>query len=690
MTRQQLETLIKKASNTMRSDDNTKLVTKYIEHLSWLLFLKVHEAIEDEKELLDPSYQRIISGDFRWSQWTNKDWRADELITFVNDDLIPHLRDLNSSKAGSLIATLFAGVTTVMKSGFGLKEVIATVDQIDFHAPQDVHTFSVVYEALLARLGRDAGWSGEFYTPRPIVRLMVAEVRPTLGERVYDPAAGSAGFLAEAFEHLRPRERTLADHALLREQTFFGQESGELPYLLGTMNLILHGVTLPNIVRRNTLEEDIRAIPPDRRYDVILTNPPFGGRENPQIQQNFPSRSAATEVLFLQHVMAFLAPRGRAAIVVPDGILFREESTFYQVRRRLVDDFNLSAVVRLPPGVFPYATATRTNLLFFSKASPTSSVRYYRVPPRPGTAAFGKTRPIDDEDLVGALAWIRDGEADENAWEVSLDEIKATNYDLDLMPPDEAKELDPDVLSTRVHSFADVAVHIASVIEPLRAISTAADAYRFSRVTKLQPFIEERGERGSSNKPERFIGVTNNGGLAPFKGDVAKDTKRYRRVEVGDFVYNPMRVNVGSIGLCRSEDEAGHASPDYFVFRVKPDAPFSSDYLLLYLQSPMGRHQIDRNAQGSVRARLYYKNLCDVKVPVPEERSAWDQVVAAWRVLVEMPQQAQTPLTSLLEGLFRWAPELDEMIQTPAPEDASAGLATGLAEQALAPARAGG
>jgi type I restriction enzyme M protein len=666
MTSRELENLIKKASDAMRSDDNTKLVTKYIEHLSWLLFLKVHEALEDEKEILDTSYERVISGEFRWSKWTSKDWRAEDLIAFINDDLFPYLRSLDSSKEGRLIATLFAGVTTVMKSGFGLKNVITIVDRIDFHAPDDVHTFSVVYEALLSRLGSGAGWSGEFYTPRPIVQLMVAGVGPKLGERVYDPAAGSAGFLAEAFEHMRQQEKTLDDHALLGEQTFFGRESGELPFLLGTMNLVLHGVSVPNIVRRNTLEEDIRAVPRDQRYDVILTNPPFGGRENPQIQQNFPARSAATELLFLQHVMAFLAPNGRAGIVVPNGILFREDGAFQHVRRRLIDDFNLTGVVRLPPGVFPYATATRTSLLFFAKESTTSTIRYYRVPVRPGTTGFGKSQPIANEDLAGALAWIRDGEANENAWEVSVEEIKATNYDLDLMPPDEAKELAPTVLKGRISEFADVASEIAALIEPLKAIDTGPDTYRFSRVTRLGPFIEERGARADSKTPERFVGVTNTGGVAPFKGAAAKDTTRYRCVEVNDFVYNPMRINVGSIGLCRTDGEAGYASPDYFVFRVKPDAPIGSDYLLLYLQSPMGRHQIERNTQGSVRARLYYDNLCDVKVPIPENREAWDQLVRAWRVLTEIPQLARPPITSALEGLFRWAPEIDESILAPA------------------------
>lgn len=646
----------------MRADDNTKLVTKYIEHLSWLLFLKVHEAIEDEQELLDPSYERIVTGDHRWSRWTTVDWRAEELIEFINTDLLLYLRDLNSTPAGKLIATLFAGVTTVMKSGFGLKEVIGIVNKIDFGAPQDVHTFSVVYEALLGRLGRDAGWSGEFYTPRPIVRLMVETVKPQLGERVYDPASGSAGFLAESFEYMRRGERTLDDYAKLREQTFHGQESGELPFLLGTMNLILHGITLPNIIRRNTLEEDIRGIAPTRQFQVILTNPPFGGRENPQIQQNFPSKSAATEVLFLQHVMAFLAPGGRAAIVVPDGILFREETAFYQVRRGLVEDFQLRAVIRLPPGVFPYATATRTNLLFMQRSGSTDVVRYYRVPVPAGSSGFGKSRPISGDDLAGALAWIRDGNPDENSWEVSVDEIRKSNYDLDLMPPDEANVLDNTILDDRIGSFARQAKELIDLLAPVSDVPTHAEAYAFHRVAKLGQFVELRGNRPKGEIPSRFVGVTNSGGVGPFKGGVAKDTSRYRRVQVGDFVYNPMRINVGSVGLCRNEDQSGYASPDYVVFRLKSNAPMSSEYLLLYLQSHMGRHQIERNAQGSVRSRLYFDNLCDMKVPVPTNPEAWNHLVLAWRAFVQIGQLLSPSLTSVLEGLFRWSPDIDETL----------------------------
>jgi type I restriction enzyme M protein len=658
VTRQELEALIKKASDRLRADDNTKLVTKYIEHLSWLLFLKVHEALEDEQEMLDPDYKRIITGKYRWSKWTSNKWRADELITFVNAKLFPHLRALDRTRAGRLIATLFSGVTTVMKSGFGLKEVIGIVDKIDFHAPQDAHTFSVVYESLLARLGRDASWSGEFYTPRPIVRFMVRVVAPKLGERVYDPAAGSAGFLAEAFEHMRAHERTLEDYERLRTATFFGQESGELPFLLATMNMILHGVTVPNLVRRNTLEEDIRGISPDRQYDVILTNPPFGGRENPQIQQNFPAKSSATEVLFLQHVMAFLKAGGRVGIVVPDGVLFRADGGFAHVRSRLVDDFNVTAIVRLPLGAFPFAPDTRTNLLFFSKQPVEGTIRYYQVKPPPGKRAFTKTRSVTDEVLAGALAWVVDGIPDAHSWEVSREGIRAANYDLDLQPPEVTERLDPKLVSARVEGFSDQAQAFARLIVRLLDAANRAERYRLNGVAELGAFIEERGPRSGDDKPERFIGVSNAGGLVRFKGAVARDTSRYRRVEPGDFVYNPMRINVGSIALCCTDVEAGHASPDYVVFCLKPDAPFSPEYLLRYLQSSIGLRQIQRNAQGTIRSRLYFNNLCHVQVPVPAEPDDWNELLSAIdqvrRPLVELPELGTQALNGLLDSLFLW------------------------------------
>jgi type I restriction enzyme M protein len=657
MTRQELDALIKKASDLMRSDDNTKLVTKYIEQLSWLLFLKVHEAMEEERHLLDPTYAPLIDSTHKWSAWAHRKWRPDDLIAFVNTDLLPYLRGLNTTPAGKLIATLFQGITTVMKSGVGLQEVCAVVDKIDFHSPQDIHTFSVVYESLLAKLGRDASWSGEHYTPRPIVRFVVQVVDPKLGERIYDPAAGSAGFLAESFEHMRKGERTVADYEVLRNSSFYGQESGELPFLLGTMNMILHGVSNPNIKRINTLEEDIRSIPPARQYEVVLTNPPFGGRENSQIQQNFPLPSGATELLFLQHLMAYLKKGGRAGVVIPDGILFRDDSSsFVQLRKRLVDEFRISAIVRLPLGAFPFAPDTRTNLIFFSKAPRGAVIRYYQLMPPPGKRNFTKTRPITDELLAPALAWVMQGIHSENAWEVKVEDLRRENYDLDLLPPEVAKRLDPTLVAARVREFTSKAAELAELTTALGRDVSDPEPYRIARMAKLGEFIEERGNRAKGEKPTRFIGVSNKGGLVPFKGAVGKSTARYPKVEVGDFVYNPMRVNVGSIALCRSEAETGFASAEYVVFRVHDAAPFSSQYLLAYLQSSIGLRQIDRNAQGTIRSRLYFENLAAINVPIPHSQQNWIELLStlerARRLLHEMPSVGPEAVSSVVDSLF--------------------------------------
>jgi type I restriction enzyme M protein len=424
------------------------------------------------------------------------------------------------------------------------------------------------------------------------------------------------------------------------------------------MNMILHGVSLPNLIRRNTLEEDIRGVAPDRQYDVILTNPPFGGRENPQIQQNFPAKSSATEVLFLQHVMAFLKPGGRAGIVIPDGILFRDDGAFAHIRRRIVDDFNISAIVRLPLGAFPFAPDTRTNLLFFSKEPSKGSIRYYQVKPPAGKRAFTKTRPITDEVLAGALAYVVEGVPDAHSWEVSVEDVRAANYDLDLLPPEVLEELDPKLVSARIETLSDQALALSTLIGKLLDAAHRPECYRLDGVVRLGDFIEERGPRSGDDKPERFVGVSNKGGLVRFKGAVARNTGRYRRIDPGDFVYNPMRVNVGSIALCRTDADTGHASPDYVVFRLKPEAPFGPEYLLRYLQSSIGLRQIQRNAQGTIRSRLYFDNLCHVQIPVPAHPSEWNDLLSAVdevrRLILTLPELGSQALNGLLDSLFLW------------------------------------
>jgi type I restriction enzyme M protein len=360
---------------------------------------------------------------------------GDKLSKWVTEQLLPHLRGLGGSPQAEHIAQMFGGITTVMKSGHSPAEVIAIVDTIDFHAVENHHALSVIYEMLLAQTA-DAGWSGEFYTPRPVVEFMVEMVSPKLGETIYDPCSGSCGFLVSAAELLRPQVATSADEETFTRRSIYGQEAGELAFFVGTMNLMLHGIDDPQTVRRNTLEQDIRNIAPSAQHDVILTNPPFGGTENPQVQQNFPARSAATELLFLQHCMAKLADGGRCALVVPDGILYRTNQAYSTVRRRLLTDFAVRAVVRLPTGSFPAAADTRTNLLFFERCTEQpSTIRYYQVLPPHGKRSYSKLDPLLPETLEKARDWLRDVIPEECSWEVSIEDVKQGGYALDIPWP---------------------------------------------------------------------------------------------------------------------------------------------------------------------------------------------------------------------------------------------------------------
>ena len=535
MTLQELQAKIKAASDKMRADDNTKNALRYLEQLTWLLFLRQWDAIEDEREMIASvdgrTYSRVIDGDYRWSKWTAAKRTGDDLISWVTGDLLPHLRGLSGTPQAEQIARLFESVTTVMKSGYSLAEVVGIVDNIDFHAVENHHAMSVIYETLLAQTA-DAGWSGEFYTPRPIVEFMVDVVDPKLNETVYDPCSGSSGFLVSAAEHLRPQVKTSTDEETFARKSIFGQEAGDLAFVVGTMNLMLHGIDDPQTVRRNTLEQDVRNIPPSDQHKVILTNPPFGGSENPQVQQNFPARSAATELLFLQHCMAKLADGGRCAIVVPDGILYRAQSAYGTVRRRLLTEFAVTAVVRLPLGAFPAAADTRTNLLFFERGiEQPETIRYYQLLPPAGKRAYSKLNPIVPATLDGARDWVQKGIADEFSWEVSVDDIKQAGYALDIPWAGGAPTGDGSDAPERLGELSDRSNTIREIAAELLGFAESIDQFTTTEAKPLAGWVQERGVKAGDAQPGTFVGVSNDGGLGPFKGKPSDDTSRYRRLK---------------------------------------------------------------------------------------------------------------------------------------------------------------
>ncbi|QUV83482.1 SAM-dependent DNA methyltransferase [Chloracidobacterium sp. D] len=459
-TREALANEIWRACDILRRDNNCGGIMEYIEHLSWLLFLRFLDAQEEEWEtqaqLAGHPYTRILDGDLRWSEWATKDWPADRLLEFVHGRLIPYLQSLGGDSLRETIRSVFAERNVIVcASGYNLKEVLAIINGIDFHSQDDIFIVSQVYEELLRRLGSENRLAGEFYTPRSVVRFMVEVVDPKIGETVYDPACGTCGFLVQSYLWMKQYERTLDDHRTLQEHTFFGQEKKPIPALLGLMNMVLHGVTAPRVVRRNTLEENIRSV--TERFDMVLTNPPFGGTEGRHIQANFPIQATATELLFLQHIMKKLKPRdgmkklkprdgARCGMVVPEGTLFRG-GAFAEVKRNLLDQFNLHTVVSLPPGTFAPYSDVKTALIFFERPGPTREIWYYELPLPEGLKKFSKGSPIQDEHFKEARelykAWdaYRKGQGpceaclSERSWIVPVKEIRARGYDLTARNP---------------------------------------------------------------------------------------------------------------------------------------------------------------------------------------------------------------------------------------------------------------
>jgi type I restriction enzyme M protein len=452
-TRASLANDIWRACDILRRDNNCGGVMEYVEHLAWLLFLRFLDAQEEvwetEAALDSRPYQRILDGDLRWSSWARKDWDADELLRFVHGTLIPTLQSLSGDPLRETIQGVFTERNVVVAaSGYNLKEVIAIVDGIDFHSEDDIFTVSHVYEDLLQRLGNENRLAGEFYTPRPVIRFVVGIVAPLIDETVYDPACGSCGFLAQAYERMRGQAQRVEEWRTLQEHTFYGQEKKAVPALLGTLNMVLHGVTAPKIRRVNTLEESVLGAVSDR-YDVVLTNPPFGGTEGRHIQANFPVRSNATELLFVQHIMKKLKARdsARCGMVVPEGTLFRG-GAFAEVKKQLLEQFDLHTVVSLPPGTFAPYSDVKTALIFFERPGPTEAVWYYEMALPEWLKKFSKSSPIQDEHFCEAqelwAAWDTyrrsEGPRPEptgNSWIMPADEIRERDYDLSARNPNQ-------------------------------------------------------------------------------------------------------------------------------------------------------------------------------------------------------------------------------------------------------------
>lgn len=436
----------------MRKDAGLNGDLDRIPQLAWLLFLKAFDGLETEREILEEDYRPSIEAPYRWRDWAADpiDGRTgDDLLKFVNDELFPYLRDLTGGSdldQRDVLATVFKETHNRMISGYLLRDVVDQVNRIDFTSSEDIHTMALLYESMLREMRDAAGDSGEFYTPRPVIRFMVQMIDPALGETILDPACGTGGFLVEALEHIEPKVSTVAQRAALSEN-LRGIEKKPLPYLLGMMNLVLHGLTRPNLQRGNALSRPLTEIKRSDKVNVILTNPPFGGEEEKSVLSNFPAgmQTAETAWLFMQLVLRLLADGGRCAIVVPNGVLF-EEGIGARIKERLLSTCNLHTIVRLGDGVFEPYTPIPSNLLFFDKTGPTEDIWYYDIPTPEGRRKYSKTRPMRFEEFRDCAEWwggrnrIERVET-QRAWRAFVADIATTGWNLDLRNPNRSDDL---------------------------------------------------------------------------------------------------------------------------------------------------------------------------------------------------------------------------------------------------------
>ena len=436
--------VIKSIRDIFRKDPGLSGDAQRIEQLGWMIFLKLFDDKDQEKELLDLVYKSPIPSHLQWRNLAADDEgiTGDSLILFVNNELFPQLKNLPvtaDNRLGVIIRNIFDGTNNYMKSGTTFRQAINKLNEIDFNSSKEHHVFNAIYEDILQGLATKKD-TGEFYTPRAVTQFIVDMVNPQLGEKIIDPACGTAGFLVCAIDHLGTQVKNIADRKVLQE-TILGTELKPLPYMLSVVNLITHDIEVPQIENMDALSRELTSIKQSDRVDIIVANPPFGGVVGDGMETNFPLnyRTKESADLFLILFIQMLKDGGRAGIVLPDGSL-TGEGVKARVREKLLTDCNVHTIIRLPQSVFaPYATVN-TNLIFFQKGKPTKEIWYYEHTLPEGQKAYNKTRPIRIEEFDNIKTWWTNRTESEVSWKVSIDTVKERGFDLDIKNPNKVVE----------------------------------------------------------------------------------------------------------------------------------------------------------------------------------------------------------------------------------------------------------
>lgn len=460
----------------------------YTEQTSWLLFLKYLDDLEQDKaieaKLEGKKYSFILEEPYRWETWAapkgkdgqidhNKALVGDDLTKFVNQKLFPYLHGFTQKATGPntieyKIGQIFGEIKNKIQSGYNLREIIDQIDELRFRSSIEKHELSHLYEAKIKNMGNAGRNGGEYYTPRPLIRAIVYVVQPKLGESIYDGALGSAGFHCETFDYMKKTypNRTVAQDRFLQTRTFYGKEKKSLAFVIGIMNMILHGIDAPNIIHTNTLTENLADIQEKDRYDIVETNPPFGGKERKEVQQNFPIRTGETAYLFLQHYIKILKAGGRAGIVIKNTFLSNSDNASVSLRKHLLESCNLHTVLDCPGGTFQGA-GVKTVVLFFEKGAPTRKTWYYQLDPG---RSLGKTNPLNDDDLAEFVKLQKTFADSPKSWSVDTKTIDQTTFDLSVKNPSGGEEIKHRSPKAIMDEIASLDAESAMVLKKIRGL----------------------------------------------------------------------------------------------------------------------------------------------------------------------------------------------------------------------------
>ena len=457
-----LSGFVKRIRDVMRNDAGINGDAQRIEQLAWMLFLKVYDAKEKDWEMDEDNYISIIPENYQWSNWAYDDktgnaLTGEHLLNFINNKLFPTLKNLNISKETpikkSIVKTIFEDANNYMKDGVLLRQVLNIIDELDLSDYNETHAFGEIYESILKEL-QSAGSSGEFYTPRAVTDFMAKMIKPQIGEKMADFACGTGGFLTSWLKELESSIKTVEERKQF-DSSIYGVEKKPFPYMLCVTNMLLHGVDIPNIEHGNSLLKDVLDYTNEDKFDVILMNPPYGGSEKEGVKSHFPSDLASSETadLFMALIMYRLKKHGRAAVILPDGFLFGTDNAKYNLKKKLLNEFNLHTIIRMPHSVFAPYTSITTNILFFDNELPSGNTWIYRLDMPEGYKNFSKTKPMKLEHFTPAIKWWNERKeisinGFDKAKKYTIEEIAARNYNIDLCgyPHEEEEVLPPKEL----------------------------------------------------------------------------------------------------------------------------------------------------------------------------------------------------------------------------------------------------